>query len=55
MDEEAGGRMNEPVPIRRADNQVSSWQALKVFGFLLVLFGPILPLTIFLWRLAVGG
>jgi hypothetical protein len=50
-----GGGMNDPVPIRRADNQEAQSQALKVFGFLLIFFGPILPLTIFLWRLAVGG
>lgn len=54
MDEDGG--MNDPIPLRsRADQGVTPWQSLKVVGFFLILLGPILPLTIFLWRLAVGG
>lgn len=53
---EAGGRMNDPVPLRRSEpDRVTTWQSLKTLAFLLVLFGPGLPLTILLWRLAVGG
>jgi hypothetical protein len=49
--------MNDPVPLRsRAETQgVTPWQSLKVIAFFLVFLGPVLPLTIFLWRLAVGG
>lgn len=56
--DEAGGRMTPPVPIRQdipERERVTPWQSMKVLGFLVILFGPILPLTIFLWRLAVGG
>ena len=58
MEEGTGGRMTEPI--RRISPQprseaVTPWQSLKVVGFFLVLFGPGLPLTIWLWRLAVGG
>jgi hypothetical protein len=57
VEQGAGGRMNDPVPMRgRPDpDRVTAWQSLKVVAFLMVLFGPGLPLTIFLWRLAVGG
>jgi hypothetical protein len=57
VDEKAGGRMNDPVPLRgRAEpDRVTPWQSLKVVAFVLIFFGPVLPLTIYLWRLAVGG
>lgn len=54
MDEE-GGRMSAPIPMRREPDRVTPWQSLKALAFILVLLGPGLPLTILLWRLAVGG
>ena len=47
--------MNDPVPLRREPQGVTPWQSLKALAFILVMVGPVLPLTIFLWRLAVGG
>ena len=38
-----------------ADRRVTPWQSLKALAFIIVMVGPVLPLTIFLWRLAVGG
>lgn len=35
--------------------RVTSWQSVKMLGFIIILLGPVLPLTVFLWRLAVGG
>lgn len=52
----AGSRMNDPVPLRRNDpERLTPWQSLKVVGFLFLLLGPGIPLTVLLWRLAVGG
>ena len=53
--DEAGGRMIDHVPLRPREDKITPWQSLKFVGALLLLFGPGLPLTIFLWRLAVGG
>lgn len=55
MEERTGGRMNDPVPLRpRAETAVTPWQSLKVVGFMLIFLGPVLPITVLLWRLAVG-
>lgn len=38
-----------------ADERLTTaYQSLKVIGFFIILLGPILPLTIFLWKLALG-
>jgi len=56
VDSAEGGGMNDPVPLRRPEqDRVTNWQSLKVLAFLVLIFGPGLPLTILLWRLAVGG
>lgn len=49
--------MNDPIPIHKERNEVSEsgWRSLKAFAFVLVLLGPIIPLTILLWKLAVAG
>lgn len=53
MDETRGSLNATYRPAER--ERVTQWQSMKVLGFMVVLFGPVLPLTIFLWRLAVGG
>jgi hypothetical protein len=57
MEERTGGRMTEPIrriaPESRSEG-VTPWQSLKAVGFMLILLGPGLPITVLLWRLAVG-
>lgn len=53
MDETRGSLNATYRPAQR--ESMTPYQSLKVLGFFVILLGPGIPLTIFLWRLAVGG
>lgn len=41
--------------MEEAGSRVTPWQSLKAFAFIVLMLGPGIPLTILLWRLALGG
>jgi hypothetical protein len=50
------GERVTPIPVQYEPETrvLTAYEALKVIGFFVVLLGPLLPLTIWLWKLAVG-